>query len=217
MGGNGSGRWGWHRAKGTTDPELRLDVRHLARRGLIAPGVVGSLPVAWARGERPAGDILARYDDGRPGEIILEYRVRRSEGAPSEPVRERVGLDRTPCPFGGSRAWFRCPGCLSRRAVLYGAGGRFRCRACHDLVYSSTREAAHERNRRRADVLRRRLGGGPGVFLAPSKPAGMHRRTYERIVAEIAERERAALAAVRADADALLARLDRIAGASPRP
>ena len=51
MGGYGSGRWGWHRAKTDTDGLLRLDVRWLARQGLIAPGVVGALAVAWSRGE----------------------------------------------------------------------------------------------------------------------------------------------------------------------
>jgi hypothetical protein len=215
MGGHGSGRWGWHRARTDTDGLLRLDVRWLARQGLIAPGVVGSLAVAWSRGEQPAGDIAVRYDDRRPGEVVLDYRVRGREGEPWSAVREAVPLDRTPCPYGGERAWFLCPGCRSRRAVLHGVGGRFRCRACHDLAYSSTREGAYERNRRRADELRRRLGGKPGVFSVPRKPEGMHWRTYERIAAEIRVREHAALVAVGAETDALVARLERKYGPLP--
>ncbi len=93
--------------------------------------------------------------------------------------------------------------------MLYGVGGRFRCRACHDLAYSSTREGAYERNRRRADELRRRIGGKPGIFSVPWKPKGMHWRTYERIVAEINAREYDALVAFGAETDALLARTDR--------
>ena len=65
-----------------SDGLLRLDVRWLARQGLIVPGVVGSLAVAWSRGEQPAGDITVRYDDRRPGEVVLDYRVRGREGEP---------------------------------------------------------------------------------------------------------------------------------------
>ena len=139
----------------------------------------------------------------------LEYSVRRGGGTPWEPIRQGVGLDRTPCPYGGSRPWFRCPGCFARRAVLFSVGGRFRCRACHDLAYGSTREGASERHRRRADELRRRIGGEPGLCSVPRKPKGMHRRTYARILAEIAEREYAALVAFSAETDAVMAWLDR--------
>lgn len=215
MGGYGSGRWGWHRTKETSDRLLRLDVRLLARSGLIAPGVVGWLPVAWSRGDRPAGEVLVGYNHGRPGEVVLEYRVRRSEVEAWEPVREPVALDRTPCPYGGSRPWFRCPGCDGRRAVLYGNGGLFRCTGCHDLAYSSTREGSYESDRRRADELRRRLGGKPGAVTVPRKPKGMHRRTYERMVAEIQEREYNALIAFCVKSDGMLARLALVSHIHP--
>ena len=209
MGGDGSGRWGGHRAKPDTDGLLTLDVRWLARQGYLAPNASGAYSVAWSRGDRPAGDILVRYDGDRPDELVLDYRTRRGEGAPWAPVRERVALDRTPCPYGGSRPWFLCPGCLDRRAVLYSVGGRFRCTACHDLAYSSTREGVAERHRRRADELRRRLGGEPGSFSFPWKPKGMRWATDDRIVAEINEREHAALVVFNAETDAMFARLDR--------
>lgn len=212
MGGYGSGRWGRRLTKGTTDEALRLDVRWLARKGLIVPGAAGSLVVACCQGGEPAGSVAVGYDGGRPGAVVLDYGVRRGEGAPWEPVRELVALARTPCRFGGERPWFRCPGCLGRRAVLFGAGGRFRCRACHGLAYDSTRESARERDRRRADALRRRIGSEPGALDAPGKPKGMHPRTFGRIVAEINARERAAHAASTAEAAALLTRLDGRSG-----
>jgi hypothetical protein len=165
--------------------------------------------VAWSRGDQPAGAILIRYDADRPDELALAYRTRAGAGEPWEPVRDRVPLAHTPCRYGGERVWFRCPGCLSRRAVLYNAGGLFRCRACHDLAYSSTREGAFARNRRRADALRRRLGGEPGPFSVPGRPKGMHRRTYDRLLAEIEAREYAATLAFSAETDALCARLER--------
>jgi hypothetical protein len=216
MGGYGSGRWGWHRAKTDTDGLLRLDVRWLARQGYLDPGTSGAYAVAWSWGDRPAGDILVRYDGDRPDELVLDYRTRRGEGAPWAPVRERVALDRTPCPYGGSRPWFLCPGCRGRRAALYSVGGRFRCRACHGLAYSSTREGTADRHRRRADELRRRIGCEPGICSVPRKPKGMRWATYERILAETDEREHAALVAAIAETDALFARLERTHGSLPR-
>ncbi len=209
MGGYGSSRWGWRRTRTDTDGLLKLDVRWLARQGYLAPGTSGVYPVAWSQGDRPAGDITIHYDADRPDELVLDYRERRHESESWSPVREAVPLDSTPCPYGGERPWFRCPGCLSRRAVLYGAGARFRCRACHGLAYGSTREGAAERNRRRTGELRRRIGGEPGIFSAPWKPKGMHWRTYDRIVAEINAREYASLVAFGAETDAMMARFER--------
>ncbi|HEV2127703.1 MAG TPA: hypothetical protein VGR22_03695 [Thermomicrobiales bacterium] len=77
--------------------------------------------------------------------LTLEYRTRGRGDAEWTPRTLRVWLEWTPCHFGGERVWFRCPGCLSRRAVHFSVGGVFRCRACHDLAYTSTREDAIER------------------------------------------------------------------------
>src|SRR5215218_3439514 len=173
MGGYGSGRWAWARTRATTDGLLRLDVRRLARDGCLRPG---RWDVAWRRGEEVLGRIavIGRRDD--PPEVTLEYRVRAGDG-PWEPMRERIGLERTPCRYGGERPWFRCPGCGRRRAVLYSVGGRFRCRGCHDLAYGSTREGAGERDHRRADGLRSRLGAPAGTRVAmPEKPKHMRWR-----------------------------------------
>jgi len=58
-----------------------------------------------------------------------------------------VSLTGTPCSFGGSRSWFRCPGvrpwapCGSRVAILYLPPGqaRFACRRCWNLTYASVK------------------------------------------------------------------------------
>ena len=214
MGGLGSGRWGWTRTRETTESLLWLDVRYLARRGLFAvrPGQLATDSVAWNRGGKPTGNITVVYAGDDPDVLTLDYRVRTSAGEPWVPVRERVRLERTPCRYGGSRPWFRCPGCGRRRAVLHSLGGRFRCRACHDLAYESTREDAGDRARRRADKLRRRLGDTDGGRWrqVPPKPPRMHWATYQRLVNEILETEREALEAWTAETEALLARLERI-------
>ena len=94
MGGDGSGRWGWHRAKTDTDGLLRPDARWPARQGYLDPGTSGAYAVAWPRGDRPAGDILVRYDADRPGELVLASRTRRPAGEPWSPARRQAGRGR---------------------------------------------------------------------------------------------------------------------------
>jgi hypothetical protein len=141
MGGYGSTRWGWRSTRATTDEFLALDVRALARRGYFSPepGAVVTGVEVWSCDGKEVGRIGLHYCGDVPHAMILEYRVRRP-GADWHTIRERVGLNRTRCTFGGSRPWFVCPGCCTRRAVLFCVGGVFRCRVCHDLAYRSTRE-----------------------------------------------------------------------------
>lgn len=95
----------------------------------------------------------------------------------SPPPVQPVAVEWTSCAFGGSRAWFRCPACGRRAAILYGADV-FACRDCLHLAYKSQQEAPHDRALRRAQKLHERLGG-TGILVDPiSKPKGMHWRTY---------------------------------------
>ena len=214
MGGFGSGRsWRRRQARETTDPLPFLDVRYLARHGYLAAGpgreAVGT--VAWSRRGQPCGNIVVRHRGDDPDALLLAYRTRRHAGEAWQPVRERVVLERTPCHYGGERVWFRCPGCGGRRAVLHSAGGRFRCRACHDLAYGSTREDRAGRMLRRAGALQRRLGNPvpESVWELPPKPKGMHWRTYERLLAELGACHLAALTELEAVFAQLVAGLDR--------
>lgn len=110
----------------------RLDVRALARAGALRPGTVGH--VTW--GGQAA--IITVVTSEAPDQLRLRYAVPRLDDRVEE-VEEHVSLTTTPSTFGGRRVWFRCPGCKTRCAMLYGFGGRFRCRACHALAYQSTR------------------------------------------------------------------------------
>ncbi len=211
MGGYGSGRWGWSHTRETTDGLLWLDVRDLARRGLFAagPGQIATGSIAWSRRGETTDWIRVACAGDEPDTVLLDYQTWRP-GEAWKPVRERVLIERTPCRYGGSRPWFRCSRCGSRRAVLYSVGGHFRCRACHDLAYGSTRDADHARAQRRAATLRRRLGGSEsGWRSVPDKPKGMQWRTYERIAAGIRMAEHDALAAWAAHAESFIAQLDR--------
>jgi hypothetical protein len=184
MGGYFSTRWGSERTRQDTDPLLKLDVRWLHRIGALRPGAVATPSWTRARDGAPSGTITTIMRDDAI--LILDYRTRRA-GEDWQPVRERVALDRTPCHYGGERVWFRCPECHSRRAVLFSVDGRFRCRACHDLAYTSTREDPHERALRRCAELRSKIGGGFGqpVWTIPPKPDGMTYRRYCKIVAQL--------------------------------
>src|SRR3569623_1860609 len=83
--------------------------------------------------------------------------------------------------YGEVRAWFRCPQCWRRCAVVYfGApGGRYACRKCLRLAYMSEAEGAMDRLWRKQRKLERPLGD------EYEKPKGMHWRTYERLTERI--------------------------------
>ena len=116
----------------STEGLPRLDVRVLARAGMLRPGTFAT--VWWNNDVSITTEVTS--DD--PPVITLLYCV----STPNKiwlSLRDDVGLTTTPCRYGSTRVWFSCPGCGSRCAVLYALGGRFRCRTCHRLAYASTR------------------------------------------------------------------------------
>jgi hypothetical protein len=130
--------------------------------------------------------------------LHLSYRVRVA-GGEWEDVDETVRIVRLPCHFGGARRYFICPGvmngvaCGRRVTKLYGSGRYFLCRHCYGLAYQSQREQPHERALRRANNIRMRLGGDPGMLSPfPEKPKGMHWRTFKRLSHQVRRAERLA-------------------------
>ena len=192
MGGYGSGNHGSQRP--TTDGLLFLDIRYMRRAGFFrtTPGVTYTGRLAWSSRGKPSGNItvfVTGTEAAYPPDILLSYRVRASHETEWRDVSERVAIETTACHYGGERPWLLCPRCGSRRAVLFSVDGRFRCRACHRIAYSSTRETEEDRAARRALELQKRLGGHKhGTIYDPEpKPPGMHWKTYGRICAELDE------------------------------
>lgn len=176
MGGMGSGDYQGRR-KGTTTHLRQLDIRALARRGLLYPGA----PFAWSwtRNGEPYGAVTL-WSTGTT--LGVRY-SRQVNGGDWQQRDESLAIERTHCHLGGYRAWFQCPACGRRCAILYLTPRGFRCRICGALNYPSTRQSAEHRALARMQAIRRRLGWplGGGDRHA-GKPDGMGWRTYARLV-----------------------------------
>ena len=161
----------------TTSSFLALDIRRLQRDGVLQPGSLSTS--SWSRNGAEAASLELRSE---PDRVWLSYRLRCDEHS-WHPVIYPVTVEWTPCQYGGSRPWFRCPahGCGRRVAILY-AGRIFACRHCYRLAYPSQREAPHARALRRTRAIRAKLGGAPNLLRPfPARPKGMHWRTYRRL------------------------------------
>ena len=103
----GAGRPGW---KGKAEQCLPLDVRRLGTTDKLRNGYSGSF--SWTdscTGER-VGCIGYAVQDGA---LVLSYAIN------GDPRNQCIPMVRTPCHFGGTRAWFICPvRGVSGRAVL---------------------------------------------------------------------------------------------------
>jgi hypothetical protein len=160
-----------------------LDVNHLSAMGCLWPGWSGTCQ--WTDGNEVASISLC----GEAGRLHLSYRVRIGDGE-WEDVAEIIPIVRVPCRFGGSRAYFICPGfgdgrkCGRRIANLYQSSRYFLCRHCSQLAYASQYEQPWERALRRANKLRQRLGITGIATPLPEKPKGMWVRTYARLLEE---------------------------------
>jgi hypothetical protein len=132
MGGFGSGRWDGTITRTSTEGLPRLDVRGLSRAGGLQRGARSR--IVWKGG----ASISTEVPDANPSTVVLEFHMRARYGTWIK-MCDRIPLVWTDCALGGSRVWFSCPGCRTRRAILYGVQGSFRCRECHRLAYASTR------------------------------------------------------------------------------
>jgi len=208
MGGFGSGRPGGS-GRGTVEASRSIDVNRLHREGCLRAGWAGGWQ--WTRDGEKVASINLRAEEER---LHLTYRARVG-GGEWEDVAETVRIVRIPCRFGGTRPYFICPGVVSgiacgrRVAKLYGPGRYFLCRHCYRLAHASQGEGTWDRTLRRANKIKQRLGGDPGMAAPfPPKPKGMWRRTYDRLRERAFEDEMRADEAFALQAERLLARID---------
>lgn len=100
MGGRGSGRRSSYSGKLETNDSMPLDIRKIARSGLLIPG--RSFGWQWTVNDRPVASIRIRVDWES---LVLSYRMKST----GEVVEQRVQTQTTPCHLGGQRHWFACP------------------------------------------------------------------------------------------------------------
>jgi len=132
-----------------------------------------------------------------------------------EAITERIGIEWTPCNYGGARPWWSCPQCDRRCAIVYARGmWPFMCRLCADLTYETAQSDAFTRAITKTNKRRARLGWEPGEPFPP-KPKGMHWRTFERLVAECSEATRVENAAFDAWMEAMEREIEHIAQGAP--
>ena len=176
MGGRGSGRRSSYSGKAETHDSMPLDIRKIARKGLLVPG--NRLSWQWLVNDRQVAGISIRVDFGS---MVLSYR-KRSTG---EVVEQRVQVQTSPCHLGGQRHWFICSQCTKRVAVLYAPGRYFACRQCGGLGYATQKQGIGDRASTKADKLRNRLGWEAGFLNGDGgKPKGMHWKTFWRLKAQ---------------------------------
>ena len=208
MGGFGSGRpSGSGRDK--VEHSRSIDVNRLLRQGCLSAGWMGCWQ--WTQDDEKVASINLRAEQDR---LHLSYRARIA-GGEWETIEEPVRVVRVPCRFGGARPYFICTGLVNggdcgRRVVkLHGPGRYFLCRHCYRLAHASQSEGPWDRTLRRANKIKQRLGGDPGMAAPfPPKPKGMWRRTYDRLREEAFDAEMRAEEAFEINAARLLARIE---------
>lgn len=98
----------------------------------------------------------------------------------------KIALARTPLNFGGERLWLTCPGCRSRRRVLYvnPQSHALGCRVCLRLRYSVQRMSQYWRLNRKLDQVWQQLGGEPDGYARrywPKRPKWRRKATQYRL------------------------------------
>ena len=168
MGGYGSGR---HSDQLKIEECTSLDANQLRRDGCLNNGWCGT--TRWSHNGKKFSSIGMR---ATANYLHLGYSSEHY-GSVIQPIR----IERMPCRFGGSRAYFRCD-CGKRVVKLYGFGRLFLCRHCYGLFHYSKNEGFWDRSLRQRTKHKRRLSGDASLeaYDMP-KPKGMWWRTFYRL------------------------------------
>lgn len=167
---SGAGRPGY-RAK--AEQLHRVDVREWARRGYLRGPCAFSW--TWQRGGEPSGAISVYVDSAQALRLAYTF---TGDGA-ARNVSQPVDLAETACTFGGRRQSFACPQCARRVGLLYLRCGRFACRHCQRVAYSSQSEDTLDRLWRKQAKIERGLDDNW------QRPKGMRHHTYRLLVDQV--------------------------------
>lgn len=134
------------RTKPQTSQLRSIDVRRLQRENLLSSGRSYGWQWKDEDGNR-ASSIEVRTHERA---VTLEYAIN------GKAVEQRIALLETPCTYGGGRAWFECPCCRRRVALLY-LSRQVACRRCFRLAYPSQSEDLLDRMWRKQGKIETRL------------------------------------------------------------
>ena len=156
--------------KAKAEQLLRVDIGRWHRGDYLRAGC--SFTWSWHRGDEPTGNIGVLVHGADL--LALQYMVgsddQRRDGS------QTIRLAHTPCNYGKSRPWFVCPVCQRRVGVLYMRAGRFACRHCQRVAYTSQSCDMLDRMWRKQSKIETRLD--PHW----QRPIGMRLKTYDRLM-----------------------------------
>lgn len=191
MGGFGSSRQG---SLPVIENGLKLDLRRMRKQGLFVKRTRYSGRMVWSNslsGEQTSSIGISYNLEGTYPWFGVKYSVTNYDGERVS-VDERFDLERFPQPFGGYRWYFICPETFERAQCLYLPPGAtrfrsrdgFRCRLqyrsqCEDRISRLTTQQ-HKLSRRVKELGPPEWQESVTDWDFPSKPPGMHWRTYEK-------------------------------------
>ena len=155
----GAGRPG-HRLK--AEQTLKVDLRIWRKLGYLVNGQ--TFAWQWSRGGEVTGNI---------GVSVRADSIRLGYTANGQDASQTICTTTTPCRYGGARMWFQCPCCSGRAEVLFMRAGRFACRQCQKVSYSSQSGSAHDRINTRYHKLHALIEAG--------RPKWQRWATFERL------------------------------------
>ncbi|HET8553307.1 MAG TPA: hypothetical protein VFL78_00610 [Rhodanobacteraceae bacterium] len=182
---------------------LCLDLRRMFESGALREGATMRGRWHWTTddGEEVSAIGYTSTLDHEAGTLTLDYTCADGDTDERKPVTCTIGMDTVPCHYGGKRWYFRCPYIHRRALKLYKFHGINQF--CHREAirprptYASQRVGGYDRIMAQRWAIRRKLGDTFSDLCGePSKPKGMHWRTFERYLErdnELAEREEAFL------------------------
>jgi hypothetical protein len=113
--------------------------------------------------------------------LILQYMI--GEEGQRRDGSQDIRLTYSACHYGSKRPWFVCPKCQRRAGLLFMRWGRFACRHCQKVAYSAQSEDVLDRLWRKQSKIEARLG------MHWRRPAGMRKKTHDRLVAALCDCE----------------------------
>ena len=180
---------------------LSLDIRRLARMGILRDGARGSL--TWGRNGTQDASVSYAVDlQEHGGTLTLSYTAPDRDTGERASITCPIALSSIPLHYGGRRWYMHCPLTGRRAQTLHKWNGI--AKFCHRTAirpkptYASQRTSGSDRILAQRWAIRRKLGDTySDLFGEPYKPKRMHWRTFEKYAArdtELAERESVYLA-----------------------